>query len=194
MITLKEAKATKPLFLNVHNVVTKEKSLNIVQYGSVNELASDMIHDSITFDKNLSSVVVCDLDYVVIASGGKKKNLSSDQDLNHDTMLVPLTSWKMDLSIVDRGRRTRIYCADENKRPKLNDPEIDKYSVIKIPKSLSTHVQFGDTIVACSDEYAKIYPKCAYTVVCDADKVELNENISGLDIEKFDYFIAKNIF
>ncbi|MBM25788.1 MAG: hypothetical protein CL760_08925 [Chloroflexi bacterium] len=190
MITLKENKSNAPLFISFYNVVTKEKQNNIVKFDTVNELALGLVKEILTIDKKLSDVVVADLDFVLLANGDKKENLSTTQDFNHKMLLVPFSGWNINLSVVNRGRRTRLYFADKELMPDLADPDIDLYHVVKVPKNISKHVSKGKMIVSCSDEYAKIYHDSAYTIIDTVNKDELYENIN-VDFEKYDYFIAK---
>tara|TARA_Y100001960_G_scaffold1222_1_gene1333 strand:- start:17009 stop:17593 length:585 start_codon:yes stop_codon:yes gene_type:complete len=190
MITLKENKSNAPLFISFYNVVTKEKQNNIVKFDTVNELALGLVKEILTIDKKLSDVVVADLDFVLLANGDKKENLSTTQDFNHKMLLVPFSGWNINLSVVNRGRRTRLYFANKELMPDLADPYIDLYHVVKVPKNISKHVSKGKMIVSCSDEYAKIYHDSAYTIIDTVNKDELYENIN-VDFEKYDYFIAK---
>jgi hypothetical protein len=190
MITLKENKSNSPLFISFYNVVTKEKQNNIVKFETVNELALGLVKEILTIDKKLSDVVVADLDFVLLANGDKKENLSTTQDFNHKMLLVPFSGWNIDLSVVNRGRRTRLYFADKELMPDLSDPDIDLYHVVKVPKNISKHVSKGKMVVSCSDEYAKIYHNSAYTIIDTVNKDELYENVD-VDFENYDYFIAK---
>lgn len=190
MITLKENKSNAPLFVSLYNVVTKEKQNNIVKFDTVNELALCLVKEIFVIDKKLSDVVVADLDFVLLANGDKKENLSTTQDFDHKMLLVPFSGWNIDLSVVSRGRRTRLYFADKELMPDLADPDIDLYHVVKVPKNISKHVSKGKMVVSCSDEYAKIYHKSAYTIIDTVNKDELYDNVN-VDFEKYDYFIAK---
>jgi hypothetical protein len=190
MITLKENKSNAPLFISLYNVVTKEKQNNIVKFDNVNELALGLVKEIITIDKKLSDVVVADLDFVLLANGDKKENLSTTQNFDHKMLLVPFSGWNIDLSVVNRGRRTRLYFANKELMPDLADSDIDLYHVVKVPKNISKHVSKGKMIVSCSDEYAKIYHNSAYTIIDTVNKDELYENVN-VDLENYDYFIAK---
>jgi len=158
MITLKENKSNAPLFISFYNVVTKEKQNNIVKFDTVNELALGLVKEILTIDKKLSDVVVADLDFVLLANGDKKENLSTTQDFNHKMLLVPFSGWNINLSVVNRGRRTRLYFADKELMPDLADPDIDIYHVVKVPKNISKHVSKGKMVVSCSDEYGDCSP------------------------------------
>lgn len=190
MITLKENKSNTPLFVSLYNVVTKEKQNNIVKFETVNELALCLVKEIFVIDKKLSDVVVADLDFVLLANGDKKENLSTTQDFDHKMLLVPFSGWNIDLSVVNRGRRTRLYFEDKELMPDLADPDIDLYHVVKVPKNISKHVSKGKMVVSCSDEYAKIYHNSAYTIIDTVNKDELYDNVN-IDFEKYDYFIAK---
>ena len=179
-----------PLFISFYNVVTKEKQNNIVKFDSVNELALSLVKEIITIDKQLSDVVVADLDFVLLANGDKKENISTTQDFNHNMLLAPFSDWNIDLSVVNRGRRTRLYFSNKELIPDLSDNDIDLYHVVKVPKNISKHVSKGKMVVSCSDQYAKIYHNSAYTIIDTVNKDELYDNVN-VDFEKYDYFIAK---
>lgn len=180
--TLKCKDQNHPLFLDTDGkTLTEQANDNVVMFDSVVELAKSLFNGDIVVPKYMPSVVVSNSDFKSLMNDEHINELTSHQTYEDDTKLLNVDHSDTYGFVVQR-RQARMYL--HNLKISLNDPILEKLSVMKIPKSFAEKINIGDTLLPCSDYSGKVlYQSKTYKVVdtVDTDLLYENHNINLQD-------------